>query len=363
MKTSDATAQVHAKGRAGAKDLKSASDNTPSQREEIWQADTEQYDRRDGGQIGQDEWHNVETENEPELQRVCGYPVHPAAGLFPPLTDVELRALADDIAKNGQRQDIVRHPDGSILDGVNRLRACEIAGREPRITTWDGKPGEELAYVISQNVKRRHLNESQRGMIASKLAALPSGHRQAGKFAGVPTQAEAAEMMQVSERIVRSGRKVRQEAPANVARLVEKGRITMNAAEALVSRLSSGDKQRIAGMPDDDAEAEVNRVNKESLTKNTRTREEAVRQADAAQGPTVSAMIEPSANVTHDGDDDNRPIGAAAVSRALDRTGIKADTPARQAFVSAIECLPLSDAAWACKLASFATQEAGGKHI
>ncbi len=163
----------------------------------------------------------METESEPEAEKVCGYPVHPAAALFPRCTDVELRALADDIAKHGQRNDIVQHPDGSILDGLNRMLACEMAGREPRLIKWEGKRGEEVDYVISQNIERRHLNESQRAIIASKLAALPSGQRQTGKFAGSPTQAEAADMMHVSERTVRTARKVREEAPANLARLVK----------------------------------------------------------------------------------------------------------------------------------------------
>jgi hypothetical protein len=181
MKTSDDAAPVHTKGRARARDLKSAADNTPSQREEIRQAETEQDDQRDGEQIGQNEQRSVESENEPQLERVCGYPVHPAAALFPRLNDVELDALADDIVKNGQRQNIVLHRDGSILDGVNRMRACEIAGREPRTSKWDGEEGQELAYVLSQNLKRRHLSESQRGMIASKLAPLSNGQRQVGK--------------------------------------------------------------------------------------------------------------------------------------------------------------------------------------
>src|SRR5215471_12366469 len=85
-------------------------------------------------------------------------------------------------ARTGSGTTIVQHPDSSILDGGNRLRACEINGCKPRITRWDGKPGEELTFVISQNVKRRHLNESQRALIANKLAALPSGQRQDGKF-------------------------------------------------------------------------------------------------------------------------------------------------------------------------------------
>jgi hypothetical protein len=160
--------------RAGAKSRESA-EKEPSRGEE-----TEQDEPRDAEQAGQDDQPEPETEFEAE--EVCGYRVHPAAAAFPRCTDAELRALADDIAKHGQRHDIVQHPDGSILDGVNRLRACKAASCGPRISKWDGKPGDEVAYVISQNLARRHLNESQRGIIASQLAALPSGQRQAGKF-------------------------------------------------------------------------------------------------------------------------------------------------------------------------------------
>ena len=62
---------------------------------------------------------------------------------------------------------------------------------------------------------------------------------------------------------------------------------------------------------------------------------------------------------TRDDDEhDDRAIGAEAVSRALDRSDNKPDTRERRAFVSAIERLPLSDAAWACEMASYVEQEA-----
>ena len=47
-----------------------------------------------------------------------------------------------------------------MLDGRNRLRACRAAGVEPRFETWDGQ-GSALELVVSLNLRRRHLNESQ----------------------------------------------------------------------------------------------------------------------------------------------------------------------------------------------------------
>ncbi|HEX5442465.1 MAG TPA: hypothetical protein VFW87_01490, partial [Pirellulales bacterium] len=62
--------------------------------------------------------------------------IHPAATLFPLMHGVPLGELAADIAENGLREPIVC-TDGLVLDGRNRLRACEMAEVEPRFVEWD----------------------------------------------------------------------------------------------------------------------------------------------------------------------------------------------------------------------------------
>ena len=96
--------------------------------------------------------------------------VHPAAADFPMLDESELGDLANDIATNGLIIPIVLDATGKILiDGRNRLRACEIAGVEPRFQRLDG---EDLdAYVVSANIKRRNLTAQQRAMTAAKAWA------------------------------------------------------------------------------------------------------------------------------------------------------------------------------------------------
>src|SRR5215831_6046173 len=341
------------RGRKDLRPLVGAKNHKPAETRE----EAEQHERPDAEHIGQDEQREVGTESE-RVDLVCGYPVHPAAALFPRLEGKELQFLVDDIAKQGLLNPIVLHPDGSVLEGVNRGIACEKAGREPRTVEWDGKSGEELAFVVSQNIRRRHLNESQRAMMADKLAPLRHGQRQTGEFAGVSTQAEAAAMMGVSERTVRTARKVRQEAPAYLARLVEVGRMTLNAAESVLDRLSPEDKQRIGAMSDDNAKAEIERLNKENAAGSKRTMERAVdSQADEAHAAVTPPVIETSAITADNNDADKRPIGAETVSHALNSAEIQADTPERQAFARAIERLPRSDAEWACELMPFVEQE------
>jgi len=61
--------------------------------------------------------------------------------------------------------------------------------------------------VVSLNLHRRHLDTSQRAMVAAKLATLPNGVKQASSIGEASkTQAEAAGMLKVSERTVRSAR-------------------------------------------------------------------------------------------------------------------------------------------------------------
>src|SRR6516165_8635447 len=65
-------------------------------------------------------------------------PIHPAAELFPRMSADELRALGEDVVKNGLKSPIVLwRPDSrslpSLLDGISRLDAIEIAASSPVI--------------------------------------------------------------------------------------------------------------------------------------------------------------------------------------------------------------------------------------
>lgn len=92
--------------------------------------------------------------------------VHPVAGLFPMLADDELAELADDIKARGLLHPIVLDADGRVLDGRNRLAACELAGVEPVFVTYDGDDPD--GYALAVNIARRHLTKGQQAMIAAR---------------------------------------------------------------------------------------------------------------------------------------------------------------------------------------------------
>jgi hypothetical protein len=122
-------------------------------------------------------------------------PIHPAAELFPCMSPDELRALGEDIIKNGLTSQIVLWSDGKsptrLLDGRNRLDAIELATSSPamvgppsvmagkdflacnKVIVLD-KSVDPVVYVISANIHRRHLSaEQKRDLIAKLIKAQP----------------------------------------------------------------------------------------------------------------------------------------------------------------------------------------------
>jgi site-specific DNA-methyltransferase (adenine-specific) len=85
--------------------------------------------------------------------------VHPVAALFPMLPEAELNDLALDIKANGLQQPIVMQAD-TLLDGRNRLAACERAGVKPTFTEYKGDS--PVAFIIGVNLHRRHLDQGQK---------------------------------------------------------------------------------------------------------------------------------------------------------------------------------------------------------
>jgi hypothetical protein len=155
---------------------------------------------------------------------------HPLANIFPLLEGEQLDALAADIRDHGLREPIVLF-ERKILDGRNRARACAKAKVKPQFENYTGS--DPLGYVISLNLKRRHLNESQRAMVATQLANMRQGERTDRKPSAnlqKVAQATAAERLNVSVRTVAAAAKVRSNGTAELIGAVEQGKIAVSAA-------------------------------------------------------------------------------------------------------------------------------------
>ena len=163
-------------------------------------------------------------------------PFHALANIFPLLDGEDFQKLADDVGAHGLREPVVLY-EGAILDGRNRYRACKAADVDCRFVTYGGS--DPIAYVVSLNLHRRHLTESQRAMVVASLANISrGGDRKSDQTANlqfeahVPqiTTAEAAKLLNVSERLAHSARKVRSDGAPELQQAVEQGRVSVSAA-------------------------------------------------------------------------------------------------------------------------------------
>ena len=152
---------------------------------------------------------------------------HPLAEIFPLIEGQEFADLIADIRAHGLREPVVVF-EGKILDGRNRYRACIEAGTETRFETYTGS--DPIGYVVSLNLRRRHLNESQRAMVAAKLATLKQGARTDLSPIGEMSQSDAAGLLNVGKRSVERAREVLDGGSPRLIHVVEGGYVSVSAA-------------------------------------------------------------------------------------------------------------------------------------
>jgi hypothetical protein len=131
--------------------------------------------------------------------------IHPAAECFPLLTGQEYVELKASIAARGQHEPIkIDRMSNLVLDGRNRLRACQELGIEPKKAFVS--PEDAFDYIIDVNHCRRHMDTTQRAAIAAELANLKHGTNRfqpkvdTANAVSTPvlTEAQAAQKMNVS---------------------------------------------------------------------------------------------------------------------------------------------------------------------
>src|SRR5271169_3454015 len=147
-------------------------------------------------------------ERETTTQPVCS--VHPAALVFPEMSPADLDGLVEDIKQNGLVHRIVCTSDGVVLDGRNRLKACEIAGI--RLATL-ARGRHQTAFESDERFQppddqMRKFADSDSGM----------------------TQAAAAAALNVSKRSVQSARVVLDHGTPELIKAVEQGRLPVSTA-------------------------------------------------------------------------------------------------------------------------------------
>lgn len=165
---------------------------------------------------------------------------HEVASIFPLLMGDELQSLKDDIAQNGLIESIWTY-QGKIIDGRNRYVACLAIDVEPQYREWGGS-GSLVSFVVSMNLKRRHLSSSQQGFITLDVEERLIAELQLAKdnaelfpqFVG-GTREEAARIVGVNPHYVTDAKKIQHEAP-DLADKVRAGEMTIPKAIQQIRR-------------------------------------------------------------------------------------------------------------------------------
>lgn len=144
---------------------------------------------------------------------------HRFADIFPMVQETEHEDLKQDIKEHGLLEPIVMF-ENKILDGRNRYKACYELGIKPDFKEYDGdKP---LEFVISLNLKRRHLTQSQAGVVALDILPLLEAEAKRRMLRGDPREKNpeggrasehAGKIFNVNEKYIREAKKLKEVAP------------------------------------------------------------------------------------------------------------------------------------------------------
>lgn len=183
---------------------------------------------------------------------------HEYCALFPLMGEDALAALAADIHEHGLQEPITLF-GGQILDGRNRLKACEIAGVSPRFVEYPGRPEELLTWVTSHNLQRRHLTSSQQALIAAQVAVVLKAEGKRGVTRG------AAAALNVTQRHIQYAGKVLERGVPGLVELVRDGSVSVKEADA-ISNLPPKRQRALVKKGALDVQREARRLESKSRT-------------------------------------------------------------------------------------------------
>ena len=170
---------------------------------------------------------------------------HPLSAAFPAMSPVDLSALTDDIATHGLRQPVVTF-EGQVLDGWHRYQACLHAEVKPALVEFTGD--DPVAFVLSLNLSRRHLTESQRSSLVVSCQSWRASSVRGDSSHPSATVAEMAKQADVSERSIQRAKVVER---AGLSRPVLEGKASLATAET-VSKLPPKEREKVTAKPPED---------------------------------------------------------------------------------------------------------------
>lgn len=237
---------------------------------------------------------------------------HPLANLFPMLADERRESFRNSLGEK-QNHPIVLHK-GMILDGRNRERELAELNKPVAFVLFVGTDRQALEFVFAENLERRHLTESQRAMLAAKVATLRLGANQHSgaqpapigapslfEGAGAPdapestseatvSQSDAAEMMSVGRRSVQRAATVLEKGAPELQEAVNQGRVAVSTAADIAEVMPQEQQAQVAAMSEKDILEAASKIRKEKNDARRTERMEKLKAQSAGNTPLSTAQ-------------------------------------------------------------------------
>lgn len=159
------------------------------------------------------------------------YHLHPACEALPKLPAKAYADLCASIKAIGLLQPILLSEDDLVLDGKNRMYACEAANRPLRVerVKLNGKSAVEFVLEVNRHRLRKN---SQLALAGSRLATASDGRP--NKFESNQLSIEqAARALGISVMAIKRARAVEQHGVPELLTYLECGEVSLTAAEAV----------------------------------------------------------------------------------------------------------------------------------
>jgi ParB-like chromosome segregation protein Spo0J len=166
------------------------------------------------------------------------------------MSDAEFRELVEDIREHGQREPVWILEDKRVIDGKHRVKACVELGRSVEARVYHGSETSVEAFVVSLNLKRRHLNDSQRAMVGNRLANLKEGRPEKTALIQAVSQSDAAEQMKVSRFSIQRAAVVQRDGAPELIAAVDAGQVSVSAAAEVATLPEDEQREVVAAGPD-----------------------------------------------------------------------------------------------------------------
>lgn len=202
--------------------------------------------------------------------------------LIPPLSPEELAGLEASLVAEGRARDalVVWQEKQILLDGHHRHSICERLGLPYTVRGLSFQSKDPAkSWMIRNQLGRRNLSETQRSLLAARIATLSHGVNKGTKDASIEasSQKDAAAMFHVSRPSVQRARKVLERGVPELIAACQADKLAVSVA-AEIAELPADRQKKLAANPPS-AKAIVKEL--KAAKKDKRVRERAEQKAAA----------------------------------------------------------------------------------